>query len=250
MASLAIAMPVFNEADGIVLTLEALDHALAIAGEETVIFIQDDLSTDETCELIKNCSKSLKAQIQIQSNPRNKGHGPTVITAYRRAIESDADLVLQLDSDGQFDPNDLAKLIMAARTRVDIAVGIRHSRKDPWYRKLLTIGLKTLLFLRYRKFFKDPNSPIRVFKKQVLKDLLNYLPPNALIPNIYLLIIANLHQRSIENLSVTHRSRSGNTKTGSTWTSKSKLRSIFRLIRFALRALKEFLRFQPKKFKN
>ena len=51
MNSLAIAMPVFNEADGIQRTLNDLDAALSNKSESPVIFIQDDCSTDNTREL-------------------------------------------------------------------------------------------------------------------------------------------------------------------------------------------------------
>jgi glycosyltransferase involved in cell wall biosynthesis len=162
-----------------------------------------------------------------------------------RAIDSEAKIVLQLDSDGQFNPSELIKLLNSVRSGTELAIGVRKSRVDPWFRILLTKSLRVLLFIRFHKYFEDPNSPIRAYKTETLRDLILQIPSNALIPNIYLVVIAKLRGRKIENFAVTHRDRRGENKTGSTWVSKSRLKSIVRLMRFTTRALREFIGFKP-----
>lgn len=241
-------MPVFNEADGIHETLSELNNAFKNVNEEAQFFIQDDQSSDNTVEIISKSADDLGMKILIESNPVNLGHGPTVINAYLRAIESEAEIVLQLDSDGQFNPSELIKLLDSVRRGTELAIGVRKSRVDPWFRILLTKSLRVLLFIRFRKYFEDPNSPIRAYKKETLRDLILQVPSTALIPNIYLVVIAKLRGKKIESFEVTHRNRRGKSKTGSTWVSKSKIKSITRLGKFAIRALKEFSGFKPKKF--
>lgn len=244
MNSLAIAMPVFNEADGIQNTLIDLDSVLSSNGESPVIFIQDDCSTDNTRELINECSKSLKSLVKLEVNKKNQGHGPTVLRSYERAVESGSSVVMQLDSDGQFDSTQLMSLITAVRGNADIAIGLRKSRSDPWYRKILTLSLRMLLTIRYHRSFEDPNSPVRAFKNEILRDLLKHVPKSALIPNIYLVVIAKQQNRSFEEISISHRVRNGTEQTGSTWASKSKIRSILRLLKFSLRAFRELINFK------
>jgi len=244
MNSLAIAMPVFNEDDGIQRTLNDLDAALSSKSESPVIFIQDDCSTDNTRELVIECSKGLKSVVKLEINKKNQGHGPTVLKAYERAAESGALVVMQLDSDGQFDPSELISLIEAVRSDADIAIGLRKSRSDPWYRKILTFSLKTFLTIRYFRSFKDPNSPVRAFKNEILRNLLKQIPNSALIPNIYLVVIAKQQNLSFKELQISHRVRNGDEKTGSTWASKSKVKSILRLLKFSLRAFQELISFK------
>ncbi|MFM8452851.1 MAG: glycosyltransferase family 2 protein, partial [Acidimicrobiaceae bacterium] len=239
MVTLAVAMPVFNEADGIRETLGELNHAFKSVKEDTHFFIQDDQSTDNTVEIITKSAEEFGIKVFLESNPNNLGHGPTVINAYLRAIKSDAEVVLQLDSDGQFNPSELIKLLDSVRGGTDLAIGVRKSRVDPWFRILLTKSLRILLFIRFRKYFVDPNSPIRAYKRETLRGLISQIPSNALIPNIYLVVIARLRDKKIENFVVTHRDRRGNSKTGSTWVSKSKLKSLTRLSKFAVHALRE-----------
>jgi glycosyltransferase involved in cell wall biosynthesis len=244
MNSLAIAMPIFNEADGIQRTLNDLDAALSNKNESPVIFIQDDCSTDNTRELVIECSKGLKSVVKLEMNKKNQGHGPTVLRAYERAAESGALVVMQLDSDGQFDPSELISLIEAVRSDADIAIGLRKGRSDPWYRKILTFSLKTFLTIRYFRSFKDPNSPVRAFKNEILRNLLKQIPNSALIPNIYLVVIAKQQNLSFEEIPISHRVRNGDEKTGSTWASKSKVKSILRLLKFSLRAFQELISFK------
>ncbi len=247
MVTLAVAMPVFNEADGIHETLSELNNAFKNVNEEAQFFIQDDQSSDNTVEIISKSADDLGMKILIESNPVNLGHGPTVINAYLRAIESEAEIVLQLDSDGQFNPGELIKLLDSVRRGTELAIGVRKSRVDPWFRILLTKSLRVLLFVRFRKYFDDPNSPIRAYKKETLRDLILQVPSTALIPNIYLAVLAKLRGKRIESFEMTHRDRRGKSKTGSTWVSKSKIKSITRLGKFTIRALKEFSRFKPEK---
>jgi dolichol-phosphate mannosyltransferase len=248
VVTLAVAMPVFNEADGIHETLSELNDAFKNAKEDAEFFIQDDQSTDNTVEMISKSASELGMKIFLESNAANVGHGPTVINAYLRAIDSKAKIVLQLDSDGQFNPSELIKLLNSVRSGTELAIGVRKSRVDPWFRILLTKSLRVLLFIRFRKYFEDPNSPIRAYKTETLRDLILQIPSNALIPNIYLVVIANLRGKKIENFVVTHRDRRGKSKTGSTWVSKSKIKSITRLGKFAVRALGELAAFKPKRF--
>jgi len=245
VVTLAVAMPVFNEADGIHETLSELNYAFKNAKEDAQFFIQDDQSTDNTVEIIAKSADELGMKIWLESNPTNLGHGPTVINAYLRAIDSEAKIVLQLDSDGQFNPSELIKLLNSVRSGTELAIGVRKSRVDPWFRILLTKSLRVLLFIRFHKYFEDPNSPIRAYKTETLRDLILQIPSNALIPNIHLVIIAKLRGRKIENFVVTHRDRRGKSKTGSTWVSKSRLKSTVRLMRFTTRALREFIGFKP-----
>ena len=247
MVTLAVAMPIFNEADGIHETLSELNNAFKNANEEAQFFIQDDQSSDNTVEIISKSADDLGMKILIESNPVNLGHGPTVVNAYLRAIESEAEIVLQLDSDGQFNPGELIKLLDSVRRGTELAIGVRKSRVDPWFRILLTKSLRVLLFVRFRKYFDDPNSPIRAYKKETLRDLILQVPSTALIPNIYLAVLAKLRGKRIESFEMTHRDRRGKSKTGSTWVSKSKIKSITRLGKFTIRALKEFSRFKPEK---
>jgi len=132
--TVGIAMPIFNESDGISTTLRTLDQVLSAGGFMVELFIQDDCSTDQTEEVIKTIAPDLKMAVHLRKNESNIGHGPTTFEAYQRAANSNNAIILQLDSDGQFDPRELPLVIDSVNDQHQVALGIRVARTDPWFR--------------------------------------------------------------------------------------------------------------------
>ncbi len=82
----AVAIPAFNEADGLSGFLVEIDRALAPLVDELRIVVVDDASTDGTAEAASASAPQLDGAIETITNQRNEGHGPTLMTAYRRAL--------------------------------------------------------------------------------------------------------------------------------------------------------------------
>ena len=246
MRTVGIAMPVFNESDGISTTLQTLDQVLSARDFSVELFIQDDCSTDTTETVIKTIAPQLKMVVHLQKNDSNKGHGPTTFNAYKRAVNSENAIILQLDSDGQFDPRDLPQVIDSVDDQHQVALGIRIARTDPWFRKVLTRFLSTYLRISFKCKTRDPNSPIRAYKQETLQNLLRNLPHEPLIPNIYLTILANIKQIHVKEVVVSHRVRHGSSKTGTMWRSGRSIKFLIpkRLIIFSFKAILELRQFK------
>ena len=245
--ALAIAMPVFNERDGIADTLLELDqvfndHHLAVG-----LFLQDDQSTDDTVNVVQSLSSQLIMRVDIESNVQNLGHGPTTFAAYRRAVASGAPVIMQLDSDGQFFASELIQIYESIVNGADVTIGVRVDRADPWFRKAITSVLRVYLTLRYRSRFPDPNTPIRAFSASRLALMLSQIPEQPLVPNIYFTIIAARHKLRTVYFDVSHRPRRGSEPTGTMWKSSSTFKSISRLLKFVVRAFAQLWIFSPTK---
>lgn len=217
----AIAMPVFNEVDGIASTISILDEAVARSGVHASLCIQDDCSTDGSARHIEGIAAS-HLTVSVLVNERNMGHGPTVMTAYVRARDMGADAVIQLDGDGQFCVDDVVRLIAELSRGHDAVLAVRHARTDPAYRRLVTRALRTYLRLLFGTHLPDANSPIRGFSASLLSVLLPIVPRNAVIPNVYLAVLARRHAASCTTFTVSHRPRRGTTAIGSTWRSSGR----------------------------
>ena len=244
--TVGIAMPVFNESDGISTTLQTMDQVLGARDFSVELFIQDDCSTDQTENVIKTIAPQLRMLVHLQRNESNKGHGPTTFNAYKRAANSENTIILQLDSDGQFDPRDLPLVIDSVDDQHQVALGIRIARTDPWFRKVLTRFLSTYLRISFKCKSGDPNSPIRAYKRETLQKLLKNLPHVPLIPNIYLTILANMEQMHVKEIAVSHRVRHGSSKTGTMWRSRRSIKFLIpkRLIIFSFEAFLELWQFK------
>ena len=243
--SVAIAMPVYNEADGIQETLELLDDAFSLAGIRTELFIQNDVSTDGTLLAIEGLRDNLKMSVSIETNQSNMGHGPTTWRAYNRAAHSGHPVVLQLDSDGQFNPVQIPPLVHLCDNEGKVVMGNRRARTDPWFRKLITMALRMYLRFRFQLRCSDPNTPVRAYPSQILQILLADVPDNPLIPNIYLALAASGKKISIIEVPIEHRVRRGTSTTGTMW-SRENIRLVFvpkRLIKFCQLAFRELKTF-------
>jgi len=249
--SVAIAMPIYNEADGISESLSMLDEVFCARNFGVVLFIQNDVSTDQTLAKIEELSPRLNMNVFVETNRVNLGHGPTTWAAYQRALASSCAIVVQLDSDGQYDPAQIPKLIETCIENESVVIGVRRFRVDPWYRKVITRALRFYLLFRFQLRCSDPNSPVRVYPARTLEKLLNQVPKNPLIPNIYLSIISSLQEITVTELPIDHRVRRGDISIGTMWSETTKKQRLIpkKLIRFCINSYYE-MRFFRKNLKS
>lgn len=213
--SIAVAVPAYNE-EGIAGFLEDIDAALA-SYPRVSLHIVDDRSTSDMVERIRHISPRMSARVEVTTNERNLGHGPTVVAAYRRAIESGADYVLQVDGDGQFDPKELGRLVEGLRGGADAAVGVRRKRVDPWFRRTLSFFLRGYVRLLFGCRTRDANCPFRGYARAAIETLVTRLPPEPRVPNVYLTGLAHRTGLHIVEIEVTHLHRRGNSAQGTMW---------------------------------
>jgi len=241
--SISIAMPIFNESDGIAETLTSIDEAFRQSGATVTLCIQNDVSTDNTLHVIGELAPTLQLNIAVDTNHRNMGHGPTTYAAYQRALKTGSSIVMQLDSDGQFAATELPMLCSAIASGTEVVIGVRNNRVDPWFRKFVTFLLRNFLRTRYFGRFPDPNSPIRAYSASVLSPMVSELPNEPLIPNIYLSILAVRKKLNVSFVSVSHRERRGNESTGTMWQATNQWTRIARLLKFCRKSFRQLLSF-------
>lgn len=244
LTSLALALPAYNEADGIAEFLTELDSVAAEAADNMVIVVADDCSSDDTAEVVEKVATSLSAEVVLDPGVTNLGHGPTTLRAYRRALESGADAVFQVDGDGQFEAADLLLLVTALEAGADVATGRRTTRVDPWFRKILTWKLRQLLRFAFGVRRSDANCPFRLYRATALEAVLERVPEDASVPHVMMTVVEERLPLIHVELPVRHRVRRGDDATGTMWQSGRNLLIPWRLITFCGTALSEMWRFR------
>jgi glycosyltransferase involved in cell wall biosynthesis len=94
------------------------------------VLVLDDGSTDATAQVAR------AAGAEVFSSRRNRGLGPTIRRGYQEALARGAEVVVQLDADGQYDPDEIPKLLAPIASReADMVLGARlrnvHYRMPP-----------------------------------------------------------------------------------------------------------------------
>jgi glycosyltransferase involved in cell wall biosynthesis len=164
----------------------------------------------------------------------NSGHGPTILMGYRQAVEL-APWVFQCDSDDEMKPEHFPEL-WNIRDPYDAVFGLRQGRRQNVGRKIISAGSRLTVRLLFGKGVLDVNTPYRLMRSDLLKQILPQIPDDTFAPNV---IISGTLARSgarICNRPVPHEGRRTGTASIVKW----------KLWKSALKALWQTLRCRPK----
>ncbi|MFO8056732.1 MAG: glycosyltransferase family 2 protein [bacterium] len=121
---LVILIPALNEQATIGEVLDGIPSEIPEIDELEKIVI-DDGSTDRTAELAREKGAS------VISHPENRGVGAAFNTGIHQAITAGADVIVNMDGDGQFDPSTIPELIMPiVEDRADFVTCTRFKKPE------------------------------------------------------------------------------------------------------------------------
>jgi dolichol-phosphate mannosyltransferase len=244
--SVAVAIPAYNEADGIAEFLREIDEALESHFDELRLVVVDDASTDDTSQVLGRLRDELHATLEVLSNSRNRGHGPTLMTAYQHALDDHPDYVLQVDGDGQFQGSDLRRMLVLLTDEAHAVSGVRRFRQDPWFRMFMTRLVRAYVHASFDVKARDPNCPLRGYDAALLRELLSLLPGDCLVPNLYLTVLASRRGLALLEVDVSHRVRRGSGADGTMFGRGASSPIPWRLVRFSFDALRESRSFKAR----
>ena len=116
-----VCLPTYNERENLEPMLRALVEVL---GPDDRVLVIDDNSPDGTGELADRLAAELDA-VEVLHRPRKEGLGPAYLAGFRRALETDAELIVEMDCDFSHDPQDVPRLVAAAAD-ADLVLGSRY----------------------------------------------------------------------------------------------------------------------------
>lgn len=156
------AIPCFNTEVSIVkVVCEAQKH-----GDEVIVV--DDGSHDNTAKVAR------EAGARVISHSRNRGYGEAVKSCIEVAKESDADILVILDGDGQHDPDEIGRLVSPIlRGEADMVIGSRFLNdvvSMPRYRWFGITVITWLFNLGSSTKVSDAQSGFRAYRKGVFQN--------------------------------------------------------------------------------
>ena len=93
--------------------------------ERDRVLVIDDASPDGTGAIADRLAREL-GWVEVLHRERREGLGPAYLAGFRRALETEASLVLELDCDFSHDPADVPRLISLAERGADLVLGSRY----------------------------------------------------------------------------------------------------------------------------
>ena len=199
---LSIIMPAYNEAEGLGGVIEEIHEKIVQRLGETEFIVVDDASTDETPALLAALARKFP-YLKIIRQTKNQGHGPAIRAGFEAA---QGDWVLQIDSDGQMEPADFWKLYEQTPSQ-DGVFGIRSGRQDPLYRRATSAFIRTFLRAWAGVRLGDPNCPLKLIRREALREVLGRIDPAAFAPSLFIAAAMFLGSYRIREIPVSHRLR-------------------------------------------
>ncbi|HMB67625.1 MAG TPA: glycosyltransferase family 2 protein [Candidatus Bathyarchaeia archaeon] len=165
---IVVVLPAYNEAGTIAHTiLEANNHFSKIHPNIEYV-VAEDGSTDGTPQVLSHL-QGIMPCLQVNSSPKRKGY-PTAVRDGILSVGKDADRILFMDSDGQYDPRDFQKLLRLA-DNADIVIGRRTSRTESPLRVFLSTGVRLLERQMFGLKCRDITSAFRLMRRDVAQTL-------------------------------------------------------------------------------
>src|SRR5579862_1528425 len=119
-------LPTYNEAENIEAIMNAAAAALSPAAPEGFrILVVDDGSPDGTGDIADEMA-ARHDWARVLHRTAKGGIGPAYLAGFGHALGEGAGYVMEMDSDFSHDPADLARLLEAARSDADLALGSRY----------------------------------------------------------------------------------------------------------------------------
>lgn len=225
-----IIIPAYNEEANIRQLLKKLKDV-----SEVDVLVINDHSRDDTSKIC------LEEEVNIIDLPCNLGIGGAVQTGYKYAALKGYDYAVQVDGDGQHNPEFIRQLIQPLiLNEADLVIGSRYIKKEGFQSTFLRrLGINyfcILLKLLIKKKITDPTSGFRACNKEVIRLFSSYYPMDYPEPESIVHVIRNGF--SVEEIPVIMNERSGGVS------SINSFKSVYYMIKVSFAMLFDLMRKQ------
>lgn len=153
------AIPAYNEASRICRVVAATKPYA------TDVVVIDDGSTDATA------LHAAAAGARVLRHCINRDLGGALQTAFAYARSSDADILVTIDGDGQFQPNEISRLVAPLREGIaDVVIGSRFLQKNtvPFFRRCGNYAGNFVTWFFFASRVSDSQSGFRAFSRKAI----------------------------------------------------------------------------------
>lgn len=168
---LAILIPALNEEETIGQVIDSIPGNLP-GIEETEIIVVDDGSTDNTSKIAGEKGAT------IVKHKKNMGVGKSFQDGLEKALEIHADILVNIDADGQFDTREIEKLIKPIINKeADVVTGSRFIDKSftpknmPWIKRWGNNRVANIISWATGQKFHDVSCGFRAYSKESMLRL-------------------------------------------------------------------------------
>ncbi|MDC6352559.1 glycosyltransferase family 2 protein [Zeaxanthinibacter sp. PT1] len=194
-ALLSVVVPLYNEEENVVLLTDKIHEALH--GYTYQIVYVDDFSKDSTKQVVNAMGDPLVHLVALKKN-----YGQSLALA--AGIDyAEGEYIITMDGDLQNDPADIPEMLShVIDGPYDVVTGIRQKRQDSLVKKIPS-KIANFMVRRVTKLdIKDNGCALKVFTRDIAKDLNLYGEMHRFIT-----LLAHLEGAQIKQVPVKHHAR-------------------------------------------
>ena len=162
-----VVMPAYNAAKTLRMTYAELPHE-----HVDLVILVDDGSSDETAAIARELG------LELFVHNRNYGYGANQKTCYREALRADADIVVMVHPDYQYDPTLVPEIVRPiVEGRADVVLGSRLLGGDPraqgmpWWKYLANRFLTGLENRVFGLQLAEYHTGYRAYRRDALESV-------------------------------------------------------------------------------
>jgi glycosyltransferase involved in cell wall biosynthesis len=225
LPGLSVFLPAHNEEENLERVVGHFAAELPKVASAHEIVIVDDGSRDST-GAIGDRLAAADERIRTVHHSVNRGYGGAVVSGMRACT---LPFILLSDSDGQFDPAEMKRLIAYIHD-YDVVIGCRAQRADHLMRRINGKAWTTLSTILFGLHISDMDCGFKLFRREAIEGL-ELRSDGAMITTELMARLAGRGAR-IKEVNVTHLPRAGGTQTGNSPKAIFKaFRELFKLYR-------------------
>jgi glycosyltransferase involved in cell wall biosynthesis len=196
-ALLSIVVPLYNEEENVALLTKKIHQSLE--GYHYQIVYVDDFSTDRTRRVVQELQDP---KVHLICLKKNYGQSLALAAGLDYA---EGEYIITMDGDLQNDPEDIPGMLPYVLSgEFDVVTGIRQKRKDSLVKKIPS-KIANFLVRRVTKLdIKDNGCALKVFTRDIAKDLNLYGEMHRFIT-----LLAFLEGAQLKQVPVRHHARHG-----------------------------------------
>lgn len=176
----SVVIPVFNEEESLHELIARIKDAFSALDKKFEIIFIDDGSTDATLPILQKYAKD-NSYIHILSLRKNMGKALALTAGFQRAK---GNFIVTMDADLQDDPANIGKLSDAQKAGdYGLVSGWRKNRKDSLLKIINSRFFNNFVIpVLFGTHFKDMNSGLKLYKKELAKEIKIYGGMHRFIP--------------------------------------------------------------------
>jgi len=166
--SLSVFFPAYNDAPSLPALISTTFTVLERHAEDYEVIVVDDGSRDATAAVLEGLRARYVPFLRVVTHPQNRGYGGALRSGFAAATR---EWVFYTDGDGQYDVNELPRLLALAAPGVGLVNGYKLERHDPAHRVWIGNVYNFCARLLFRIRIRDIDCDYRLIRRTLLEKL-------------------------------------------------------------------------------